>query len=55
MEAISDAKNEANNTDKGKKKRSWGDKFITFLSYGGFILILVVGVIVAVVISMLFK
>jgi len=35
-----------------KKKSGWG-RFLTFLTMGGFILILVVGVILAIVISSL--
>ncbi|MDD5700953.1 MAG: hypothetical protein PHU23_02785 [Dehalococcoidales bacterium] len=36
-----------------KKKSSFGQKFLNFLMMGGFLLILIVGVIIAVAISML--
>jgi hypothetical protein len=40
---------------KGKKKRTGWDRFVTFLSMGGFIVILIVGVAIAIGISLLTK
>ncbi len=55
MEATSDGKIESAKGVKAKKKRSWGSAFFTFLASGGIIVLLVVGVVLAFVISMLFK
>lgn len=41
------------NTPEPKKKKSFWDGFIKFLSMGGFLLLIVVGVVIAVVISSL--
>lgn len=51
MESAPNAKAE----DEGKKKRTWGSAFFTFLASGGIIVLLVVGVALAVVISVLIK
>jgi flagellar biogenesis protein FliO len=41
------------NVPETKKKKSGWDRFFTFLSMGGFILVIVVGVILVIVISSL--
>jgi hypothetical protein len=55
MEATSNGKVEVGNKEEGKKKRSWGSAFYTFLASGGIIVLLVLGVVLAVVISILFR
>ena len=55
MEATSNGKAEVTKREEGKKNRSWGSAFYTFLASGGIIILLVVGVVLAIVISLLFK
>ena len=41
--------------EKGKEKTSFGKKFMNFLMYGGFILVLVLGMVGFIVVSKLMK
>jgi hypothetical protein len=55
MEATSNQEVEVNSGDTAKKKRSGWSAFYTFLASGGIIVLLVLGVVLAIVISILFK
>ena len=57
MESVTETKKETANLEegKGKGKQSWGRLFFNFLAYGGIIVVLIVGVIIALVISILIK
>ena len=48
-------KKETGISDETKGKRKWGGRIINFLAMGGFILVLIAGVAIAIVISILFK
>jgi hypothetical protein len=53
METTPNGRVEVSGREEGKKKRSWGSAFFTFLASGGIILLLIAGVAIAVVVSIL--
>jgi hypothetical protein len=55
MEPTSSEKAEVDSKDKEKKKRTRWGAFFNFLAAGGFMLIIVAGVVIAIAISILFK
>ncbi len=56
METTIEEKRVAASADKKKTgKRKWWDAFVNFLAMGGFLVLLVVGAVIVVLISRLFK
>jgi|WetSurMetagenome_2_1015567.scaffolds.fasta_scaffold527232_2 hypothetical protein len=52
---VQNAANPTTEPVKEEKKKGFGAKFVNFLMMGGFLVILIVGVAIAIGISMLFK
>ncbi len=55
MEATNKPAQETAAPEKGKEKLSFGKKFMNFLMYGGFIVILILAVVVVIFVVKLFK
>ncbi len=55
MEVVSKGKVEVRSNDAIKKKKSWGTKFYSFLASGGIIVLVVVGFILAIIVSILIQ
>ena len=55
MEATNKPVQETAAPEKGKEKLSFGKKFMHFLMYGGFIVVLILAVVVVILVEKLFK
>ena len=55
MEAPPKAAQETAAPEKGKEKLSFGKKFMNFLMYGGFIILLILAVVIVILVEKLMK
>jgi hypothetical protein len=55
MEAPAKPAQEAPAPEKGKEKLSFGKKFMNFLMYGGFIVLLILAVVIVILVEKLLK
>ena len=55
MEATNKPAQETAAPEKGKEKTSFGKKFMNFLMYGGFIILLILAVVIVILIEKFFK
>jgi hypothetical protein len=55
MEATNKPAQETAAPEKGKEKMSFGKRFMNFLMYGGFIVVLILAVVVVILVEKLFK
>ena len=55
MEATPKAAQKTEATEKEKKKLTLGQKFMNFLMYGGFIVVLIIAVVVVILVEKMFK
>jgi len=55
MEATNKPAQETAAPEKGKEKMSFGKRFMNFLMYGGFIVVLILAVVVVILVEKFFK
>jgi hypothetical protein len=55
METTNKPAQETAAPEKGKEKMSFGKRFMNFLMYGGFIVVLILAVVVVILVEKLFK
>jgi hypothetical protein len=55
MEATTQAKQKTEEPENPKKKASFGQKFMNFLMYGGFLVLLVAAVVIVILVERLLK
>ncbi len=55
MEATTKAVQKTESAENGKKKLSFGQKFMNFMMYGGFIILLIAAVVIVILVEKMLK